>query len=350
MRFALPQLQRNLPTGQVAVQEVRLLLRASGVDLRHAEPPTATASPTVTESDAVVVQQLAGHVRELFASILARTGADIPVGAAESFARHLLRQTRGGALSLEQLLARHSAPQPCAGVSLVSGALSAQAQLRIDVNAPMATDPPSPGSSSTGLEEPDEAALGRCRMDGASETDSEGALSQAAAAWQSSLLGRVRYAQLRDWPGQSASAAGHPRASGGAQALHMWRVSFASQCEHHMLPFYGTVHIAVCAAAGAPPAGAALVRDIVDLYACRLQVQERITHQVADAMHTACDDAPALVMCDSAHMCMVARGVEKHASATMTTASRGAPARNDALRHSMLEALLAAGSTGAGAL
>lgn len=73
----------------------------------------------------------------------------------------------------------------------------------------------------------------------------------------------------------------------------------------------------------------------------RPQVQERLSHQVADAALGALGAASVLVVVDSAHMCMVARGVEKHASTTLTTAARGHWAADVAARTSAMEALLA---------
>ena len=70
-------------------------------------------------------------------------------------------------------------------------------------------------------------------------------------------------------------------------------------------------------------------------------MQERLSHQVADAAAAALGAEAVLVVADSAHMCMVARGVEKHASTTLTTASRGAWADDPLARAAAMEALLA---------
>ena len=176
-------------------------------------------------------------------------------------------------------------------------------------------------------------------MDGVSEADSCAALCQASAASSASTL-RIRYVPS---PARACSRVLQRQAARGAEScttLHTWHVEFASQCEHHMLPFFGTVHIGVMGAPASAAVSSALVQDIVDLYANRLQVQERITHQVADAVHQGCAGAAVVVMCTSTHMCMVARGVEKHSSATMTTAACGLAAEGPELRCSMLECLL----------
>ena len=78
------------------------------------------------------------------------------------------------------------------------------------------------------------------------------------------------------------------------------------------------------------------------MYACRLQVQERLTQQIAAAVFDASGGAPVLVVCSAAHMCMVARGVEQHAAATLTTAARGGVHEEGDLRGAMLQRLCAA--------
>lgn len=148
-----------------------------------------------------------------------------------------------------------------------------------------------------------------------------------------------------------------------AQVRHV-RVSFSSQCEHHMLPFYGTAHV-VYLPRGQQGAGAGgdagsegsqggcgssqlavgqvteaerqAVEQIVAAFTQRLQVQERITQQVADAAEQALGAAGVVVVVDAAHMCMVARGVENHAGRTTTLASRGVAVTDGALRRRALQ-------------
>lgn len=110
---------------------------------------------------------------------------------------------------------------------------------------------------------------------------------------------------------------------------------FTSQCEHHMLPFHGTARVAVTGPTRA--LSRTELEDIVAAASHRLQVQERLTAQIADAVERATAPAGVLVVCDAAHLCMVSRGVEKAASSTVTLAARGvvsaggAAARRDAL-------------------
>lgn len=98
---------------------------------------------------------------------------------------------------------------------------------------------------------------------------------------------------------------------------------FQSTCEHHLLPFYGDVFTAYVPG----PSGLTLMhsqlQEVVEVFTRRLQVQEKITHQVADALQSLLEPAGVLVVCQAAHMCMVARGVESHASSTLTTVVRG---------------------------
>ena len=98
-------------------------------------------------------------------------------------------------------------------------------------------------------------------------------------------------------------------------------IEFFSLCEHHLLPFFGRVHVAY------QPArhiiGLSKIPRIVELYARRLQVQERLTEQIADALVKAVDPRGVLVIVEGRHMCMSMRGVEKQHSATATQALRG---------------------------
>lgn len=154
----------------------------------------------------------------------------------------------------------------------------------------------------------------------------------------------------------AAAAAAPARASIDLQVTRngaRWRevlepaLKFASQCEHHMLPFYGQVHVAY--ALGSPttpappdsqPLARASVEGLVGVFSQRLQIQERFTHQLADAVAASTGAAAVLIVCDASHMCMVARGVEKHASATITVATRGWYAGDARARESVLERLL----------
>ena len=111
-------------------------------------------------------------------------------------------------------------------------------------------------------------------------------------------------------------------------------VEFHSLCEHHLLPFFGRVHVAYQPASRI--IGLSKIPRLVDLYARRLQVQERITEQVADALMRLLEPKGVLVVAEARHLCMAMRGVEKQHSETATRALRGvfaydAPARHEAL-------------------
>ncbi len=109
---------------------------------------------------------------------------------------------------------------------------------------------------------------------------------------------------------------------------------FSSQCEHHMLPFHGTARVAVVGARHRTDK--AVIRQAVEMFSWRLQIQERLTQQIADAVQHMAESMGVMVVCEAAHMCMVARGVEKHASSTITLATRGQAATDPALRHQLL--------------
>ena len=125
-------------------------------------------------------------------------------------------------------------------------------------------------------------------------------------------------------------------------ALSVLSVRFTSQCEHHLLPFYGTIKIGYTLSSTACSATqAAALSQVVEVFSRRLQVQERLTQQIADAAAAVVGpEQDVLVLCESAHMCMVARGVEEHASATLTTGARGLFAENGGARRKALEILL----------
>ena len=121
--------------------------------------------------------------------------------------------------------------------------------------------------------------------------------------------------------------------------IQEWHVQFSSQCEHHMLPFHGAAHIAVLHTSGSQRLTLQQVKSLVLSFSHRLQIQERLTNQLADAVQVVSGAAGCIVTCEAAHMCMVARGVEKHASSTITLASRGLAAEDAVLRGRLLAQL-----------
>jgi GTP cyclohydrolase I len=98
-------------------------------------------------------------------------------------------------------------------------------------------------------------------------------------------------------------------------------IEFYSLCEHHLLPFHGKVHVAYVPAGHI--VGLSKLPRIVDVYARRLQVQERLTEQVADAIERVLRPEGVGVVVEATHLCMMMRGVEKQNSSTVTSAVRG---------------------------
>jgi GTP cyclohydrolase I len=98
-------------------------------------------------------------------------------------------------------------------------------------------------------------------------------------------------------------------------------IEFYSMCEHHLLPFFGTMHVAYLP--NNKVIGLSKIPRIVDIFARRLQLQERLTHQVADALHDVLRPKGVGVICEARHFCMMMRGVEKQHSGTVTSAMLG---------------------------
>lgn len=114
-------------------------------------------------------------------------------------------------------------------------------------------------------------------------------------------------------------------------------VEFFSLCEHHLLPFFGRIHVAYLP--GRKIIGLSKIPRIVDLFARRFQVQERLTEQVADALVEILAPRGVLVMAEAQHMCMAMRGVQKQHAATATRALRGIFARDRQARQEVLSML-----------
>jgi GTP cyclohydrolase IA len=99
-------------------------------------------------------------------------------------------------------------------------------------------------------------------------------------------------------------------------------IEFYSMCEHHLLPFFGTMHVAYLPKDKV--IGLSKIPRIVDMFARRLQLQERLTQDVAQTLQEVLEPRGVGVICEARHFCMMMRGVEKQHSGTVTSAMLGA--------------------------
>jgi len=99
-------------------------------------------------------------------------------------------------------------------------------------------------------------------------------------------------------------------------------IEFFSLCEHHMLPFFGKVHVAYLPKGHV--IGLSKIPRIVDVFARRLQIQERMTQEIAQSVQAMIDPIGVGVICEARHLCMMMRGVEKQHSGAVTSAMLGA--------------------------
>ncbi len=112
-------------------------------------------------------------------------------------------------------------------------------------------------------------------------------------------------------------------------------VDFYSLCEHHLLPFFGKCHIAYIP--DGKVLGLSKIPRLVDVFARRLQVQERLTSQIAETIQTRVAPLGVAVVMEATHLCMAMRGVEKQNSLTTTSAMLGTFRDNARTRHEFLE-------------
>jgi GTP cyclohydrolase I len=111
-------------------------------------------------------------------------------------------------------------------------------------------------------------------------------------------------------------------------------IEFFSMCEHHLLPFYGKVHVAYLPKDKV--IGLSKIPRIVNMFARRMQLQERMTQQIAEALQTAVAPRGVAVLAEARHFCMLMRGVEKQHSGAVTSTMLGAFRANKATRDEFL--------------
>jgi GTP cyclohydrolase I len=107
-------------------------------------------------------------------------------------------------------------------------------------------------------------------------------------------------------------------------------ITFHSMCEHHLLPFLGTAHVGYIPRGRI--AGISKLARVVEEVARRPQVQERMTHQIADLLNDALDAKGVVVVIEAEHTCMTIRGIRKPGSLTVTSAVRGLFKTNESSR------------------
>lgn len=108
-------------------------------------------------------------------------------------------------------------------------------------------------------------------------------------------------------------------------------INFYSMCEHHMLPFFGKVHIAYIP--NGEVVGLSKLARTVEVFARRLQLQERMTAQIADAIIEHLKPKGVMVVCEAEHLCMTMRGVKKPGTKTVNIVTRGEFSDNDKLQN-----------------
>src|SRR3954466_7969268 len=180
-----------------------------------------------------------------------------------------------------------------------------------------------------------------------------GAAERAAADLLRALGVRTDDESLRATPGRMARAYAElftspafdlttfPNDEGYDELVLARSIPFRSVCEHHLLPFYGAAHVGYLP--GARILGLSKLARVVEHYACRPQVQERLTKQVADWLQSQLDPRGVGVVIEAEHSCMTLRGVQATGSSTMTSTLLGL-LRSDARSRSEFLALTGAAS------
>jgi GTP cyclohydrolase IA len=117
-------------------------------------------------------------------------------------------------------------------------------------------------------------------------------------------------------------------------------IAMYSTCEHHLVPFHGKAHVGYIPGADGKVTGLSKLARLVEVYARRPQVQERMTRQIADALFDALKPRGVIVVIEAEHLCMAMRGVRKPGSTTMTSAVRGIFREKQATRDEAMSLIL----------
>lgn len=118
-------------------------------------------------------------------------------------------------------------------------------------------------------------------------------------------------------------------------------IEMYSLCEHHLVPFFGTVHVGYIP--NGKIVGLSKIARLVEMFSRRLQVQERLTHEVAQAIDDAINPRGVAVVIEARHLCMMSRGVEKQHSSMVTSAVLGAFRDDRATRQEFLDLIRTGG-------
>lgn len=119
------------------------------------------------------------------------------------------------------------------------------------------------------------------------------------------------------------------------QMIILRDVEFFSMCEHHMLPFFGKAHVGYVPQGG-KVVGLSKLARVVDAFARRLQIQERLTHDIATTIQQATDALGVAVIIEAKHTCMMARGIQKQDGVMTTSAMLGVFRAKDSARNEFL--------------
>jgi GTP cyclohydrolase I len=117
-------------------------------------------------------------------------------------------------------------------------------------------------------------------------------------------------------------------------------ISMYSTCEHHLVPFHGVAHVGYIPGHDGRVTGLSKLARLVEVYARRPQVQERMTRQIADALFEALSPRGVIVVIEAEHLCMAMRGIRKPGTTTMTSAVRGIFRENAATRSEAMSLIL----------